>query len=231
MAATGWSISPPRDRLPFHIALLVSADLLYQQARDEALVNLGWALAGLLLLLPVIWLVSRRTATPLLALTKEAERIQHFDFGESRVPESAIREIDDLARTMSGMRLTLGNFMNMGRALAAEHRFDSLLSRILHETIAAVQAEGGCLYLAQERGMVAVQALWRQAPLPAGQIRWQQALFGELARGERLSLAIDQSGWQQYLADWGPFPPLPAGGRAAAQPSPRAERLPAADPA
>lgn len=200
------NLSPLGSDSPFHIALLVSADLLYQQARDEALVNLGWALVGLLLLLPVIWLVSRRTATPLLALTQEAERIQHFDFGESRVPESSIREIDDLAHTMSGMRLTLGNFMNMGRALAAEHRFDSLLSRILHETIAAVQAEGGCLYLAQEQGMVAVQALWHKAPLPAGQIRWQQALFGELVRGERLSLAIDQQGWQQHLADWGPFP-------------------------
>lgn len=54
--------------------------------------------------------------------------------------------------------------------------------------------------------MVAVQALWRCGALPAEQIRWQQALFGELVRGKRLSLAIDQSGWQQYLADWGPFP-------------------------
>ncbi len=186
--------------------MLVSADLLYQQARNEALINLGWALAGLLLLLPVIWLVSRRTATPLLALTQEAERIQHFDFGESRVPESAIREIDDLARTMSGMRLTLGNFMNMGRALAAEHRFDSLLSRILHETIAAVQAEGGCLYLAQEQSMVAVQALWRQQSLPAEQAPWQEALLGKLAHGERLTLAVDERGWQQHLASWGPFP-------------------------
>ncbi|MCE9969557.1 HD domain-containing protein, partial [Aeromonas salmonicida] len=173
---------------------------------NEALINLGWARAGLLLLLPVIWLVSRRTATPLLALTQEAERIQHFDFGESRVPESAIREIDDLARTMSGMRLTLGNFMNMGRALAAEHRFDSLLSRILHETIAAVQAEGGCLYLAQEQSMVAVQALWRQQPLPADQAPWQEALLGKLAHGERLTLAVDERGWQQHLASWGPFP-------------------------
>ena len=153
----------------------------------------------------MIWLVSRRTATPLLALTKEAERIQHFDFGESRVPESAIREIDDLARTMSGMRLTLGNFMNMGRALA---RTPLRLSAQPHPARDHRRGAGrrGCLYLAQEQGMVAVQALWRQAPLPAGQVRWQQALFGELARGERLSLAIDQSGWQQYLADWGPFP-------------------------
>ena len=200
------NLSPLGEGSPFYIALLVSADLLYQQARNEALINLGWALAGLLLLLPVIWLVSRRTATPLLALTQEAERIQHFDFGESRVPESAIREIDDLARTMFGMRLTLGNFMNMGRALAAEHRFDSLLSRILHETIAAVQAEGGCLYLAQEQSMVAVQALWRQQPLPAEQAPWQEALLGKLAHGERLTLAVDERGWQQHLASWGPFP-------------------------
>lgn len=200
------NLSPLGEGSPFHIALLVSADLLYQQARDEALVNLGWALAGLLLLLPVIWLVSRRTATPLLALTQEAERIQHFDFGESRVPESAIREIDDLARTMSGMRLTLGNFMNMGRALAAEHRFDSLLSRILQETIAAVQAQGGCLYLAQEKSMVAVQASWRQQALPAGQVPWQEALLGKLAQTERLTLAVDERGWRQHLASWGPFP-------------------------
>ncbi len=122
------------------------------------------------------------------------------------MPESAIREIDDLARTMSGMRLTLGNFMNMGRALAAEHRFDSLLSRILHETIAAVQAEGGCLYLAQEQSMVAVQALWRQQSLPAEQAPWQEALLGKLAHGERLTLAVDERGWQQHLASWGPFP-------------------------
>ncbi len=117
----------------FYIALLVSADLLYQQARNEALINLGWA-------------------------------------------------------------------------LAAEHRFDSLLSRILHETIAAVQAEGGCLYLAQEQSMVAVQAVWRQQPLPADQAPWQEALLGKLAHGERLTLSVDERGWQQHLASWGPFP-------------------------
>ena len=58
------NLSPLGEGSPFYIALLVSADLLYQQARNEALINLGWALAGLLLLLPVIWLVSRRTAPP-----------------------------------------------------------------------------------------------------------------------------------------------------------------------
>ncbi|WP_429155043.1 HD domain-containing phosphohydrolase [Aeromonas media] len=191
---------------PFYLALLVPTDELTAPARHDALRNLVWALTGLLLLLPVIWLVARRTATPLLALTQEAERIQHFDFGESERPDSAIREIDDLARAMSSMRLTLGNFMNMGLALAAEHRFDSLLSRILHETVAAAQAEGGCLYLAQEKQMKAVQAIWQRQPLDCEQLRWQESLLGGLYHTERLSLPLNAEQWSHCLADWGPFP-------------------------
>lgn len=200
------NLAPLGEGSPFYIALLISTDVLYQQARDAALVNLARTLIGLLLLLPVIWWVSRRTATPLQALTREAERIQHFDFTASKEPESAIREIDDLARTMSGMRLTLGNFMNMGRALAAEHRFDSLISRILHETTSAVQATGGCLYLAQDQQMVAVNARWLQGDLPIEQVPWQPALFGTQVAANRLSVSIDQVGWQQYMSSWGPFP-------------------------
>ncbi|WP_042010476.1 HD domain-containing phosphohydrolase [Aeromonas fluvialis] len=200
------NLSPLEEGSPFYIALLMPADTLTKPALNEALTNLSWALVGLLLQLPVIWLVARRTAAPLLALTHEAERIQHFDFGESKWPDSSIREIDDLARIMSSMRQTLGNFMSMGRALAAEHRFDSLLSRILHETISAAQAEGGCLYLAQDTHMTAVQAIWRQQPLDCEQVHWQEALHGRLYHTERLSLPLDVDQWQQYLADWGPFP-------------------------
>ncbi|MGY6038321.1 HD domain-containing phosphohydrolase [Aeromonas sp. AE23HZ002T15] len=200
------NLSPLGEGSPFYIALLVPTEALAAQARQEALQNLIWALAGLLLLLPIIWLVARRTAAPLLALTREAERIQHFDFSERKEPDSPIREIDDLARTMSGMRLTLGNFMNMGRALSAERRFDSLLNRILHETVAAAQAEGGCLYLAQEKQMTAVQAIWQQQPLPCERVHWQEELLGGLYHTERLSQPLDEGRWQQYLADWGPFP-------------------------
>ena len=199
------SLSPLGEDSPFNIALMVSHEQLQKQARHEAFIVLRWAIMGLLLLLPVIWWVSKRTATPLIALTKEAERIQHFDFGESRMPESAIREIDDLARTMSSMRRTLGNFMNMGRALAAEHRFDSLNSRILHETIAAVQAKGGCLYLAQQHEMQPVYARWQQADLAVGLVPWQQALLSGLASSQRISLTVDKQVWAQHLSGWGPF--------------------------
>ncbi len=200
------NLSSLGEESPFYLALLVPTEVLTAPARQDALHNLAWALAGLLLLLPVIWLAARRTAAPLLVLTGEAERIQHFDFGESPGPDSAIREIDDLARAMSSMRLTLGNFMNMGRALAAEHRFDSLLSRILHETVAAAQAEGGCLFLAQESEMQAVHAIWQGQPLACEQVQWQAALLGGLYHTERLCLPLDEAQWARYLSDWGPFP-------------------------
>lgn len=200
------NLSSLGEESPFYLALLVPTEVLTAPARQDALHNLAWALAGLLLLLPVIWLAARRTATPLLALTQEAERIQHFDFGESEGPDSAIREIDDLARAMSSMRLTLGNFMNMGRALTAEHRFDSLLNRILHETVAAAQAEGGCLYLAKEKQMQAVQAIWQSQPLACERVHWQTALLSGLYHTDRLSLPLDEEQWSRYLADWGPFP-------------------------
>ncbi len=200
------NLSSLGEESPFYLALLVPTEVLTAPARQDALHNLAWALAGLLLLLPVIWLAARRTAAPLLVLTGEAERIQHFDFGESPGPDSAIREIDDLARAMSSMRLTLGNFMNMGRALAAEHRFDSLLSRILHETVAAAQAEGGCLFLAQESEMQAVHAIWQGQPLACEQVQWQAALLGGLYHTERLCLPLDEAQWARFLTDWGPFP-------------------------
>jgi hypothetical protein len=77
-------------RVPY-LALLVPTEVLTAPARHDALHNLAWALAGLLLLLPVIWLAARRTAA-LAGADREAERIQHFDFGEAR-PDSAIREM------------------------------------------------------------------------------------------------------------------------------------------
>ncbi len=226
------NLSSLGEESPFYLALLVPTEVLTAPARQDALHNLAWALAGLLLLLPVIWLAARRTAAPLLVLTGEAERIQHFDFGESPGPDSAIREIDDLARAMSSMRLTLGNFMNMGRALAAEHRFDSLLSRILHETVAAAQAEGGCLFLAQESEMQAVHAIWQGQPLACEQVQWQAALLGGLYHTERLCLPLDEAAVGPLPHRLGPLPRcLPTAGRAPSQPPSGADRLPAADPA
>lgn len=199
------SLAALGDGSPFYMALLVAADTLQQTARDEALRDLAWTALGLLLLLPIIWLVSQRTAAPLLALTREAERIGRFDFGGHRVPGSAIREIDDLARTMSAMRLTLGNFMNMGRALAVEHRFDSLLTRIVQESLSAVQAHGGCIYLLQGHQMIPAEARWQDTALPREVATWQDELFGSPEQVVRRTVLVDEGLWQAAFAAWGPY--------------------------
>ncbi|EOD54825.1 HD domain-containing phosphohydrolase [Aeromonas molluscorum] len=188
---------------PFYLGLIISSERLFANATREAWHNLGSTLLALLLLLPVIWLVARRTATPLLALTREAERIQHFDFSNGEAPHSAIQEIDDLSRTMSGMRLTLGNFMNMGRALGAEHNFDALLERVLGETIAAAGAEGGALYLVEEGQLQPALAFWHGHPLPTIE---GERLLRPVLHGERLSVALEEGCWQRHLSGWGAYP-------------------------
>lgn len=64
------SLAPLGAGPPFQIALVVAVDTLKQEARKAALRELAWTAVGLLVLLPIIWLVSRRTAAPLLALTR-----------------------------------------------------------------------------------------------------------------------------------------------------------------
>lgn len=58
------NLSSLGEESPFYLALLVPTEVLTAPARQDALHNLAWALAGLLLLLPVIWLAARRTAAP-----------------------------------------------------------------------------------------------------------------------------------------------------------------------
>ncbi|MFM4964952.1 HD domain-containing phosphohydrolase [Aeromonas bivalvium] len=197
------NLSPIGEGSPFYLGLLIRSERLFAGARQQALHNLGSALLALLLLLPIIWLVARRTAMPLRALTREAERIQHFDFSQGEDPHSAILEIDDLSRTMSGMRLTLGNFMNIGRALGAEHDVDALFQRVLGETIAAAGANGGALYLVVSGELQPERAFWRGQP---PQRIDGAPLLRPVLRGERVKLVLEAGLWQRHLAGWGDYP-------------------------
>ncbi|UBO73328.1 HD domain-containing phosphohydrolase [Aeromonas rivuli] len=197
------NLSPVGEGSSYYLGLLISSERLFADAKRQALHNLGNALLALLLMLPIIWFAARRTATPLLALTREAERIQHFDFSEGEHTHSSIQEIEDLSRTMSGMRLTLGNFMNMGRALGAEHDMDALFKLVLSETISAAGAIGGALYLVESGQLRPVRAFWQ------GQLLQRfdgDPLLRPVLRGERVSLALESGIWHRHLSGWGDYP-------------------------
>ncbi|MET1080968.1 MAG: HD domain-containing phosphohydrolase [Pseudomonas sp.] len=130
-----------------NLALLVPEDELlvdaYRIRWQGGLMTLGI----LLLCLPLGWLSSRLVVRPLRALVQDAEAIGRFDFRQPSSGRSPVLEVDQLALSMAGMKKTLSSFLEIAASLSAETHFESLLKRVLQETVAISAANGGLLYL------------------------------------------------------------------------------------
>lgn len=105
------------------------------------------SLGLMLLLLPVVHLLADRVSRPLRQLARQAESIRHFEFDGTDPKRSPIREVDRLALAMAAMKQSLSRFLDISGALSAERDFDTLLDRILRETIAVAGATGGAVHL------------------------------------------------------------------------------------
>lgn len=116
---------------------------------------------------PLTWLLARQIAHPMRALAAEAEAIRRFNFAPVGAPRSRIREVEVLGETMDGMRQTIRRFLELNTAVAGEPDFDSLLPRLLGETLSATRAQGGVLYLATDGHLTPVATLDGEGhPLP-----------------------------------------------------------------
>ena len=113
----------------------------------------------LLLTIPLTWLLARSIARSLGSLADEAESIRHFDFLQPINSESSIREVNELAVTMDGMKQTIRRFLDISHAIAAEQNFDRLLPRLLADMLAASGAHAGVLYLAEGKQLNPVACL------------------------------------------------------------------------
>ncbi len=105
------------------------------------------SLGLMLLLLPIVHLLADRVSRPLRELARQAEAIRHFEFDWPDPKRSLIREVDRLALAMTAMKHSLRRFLDISGALSAERDFDTLLDRILRETIAVAGASGGAVHL------------------------------------------------------------------------------------
>lgn len=113
-------------------------------------------IAALLIILGAIalaWRFARGIARPLSGLVKEAESIRHFDFGQTVPLKSYVLEVNTLARGVAQMKRTIRQFLDISSAISGEKHFDRLLPRLLGETVAAVNAAAGVLYLRDDGGL------------------------------------------------------------------------------
>ncbi|MGV8917090.1 MAG: HD domain-containing phosphohydrolase [Pseudomonas sp.] len=129
------------------LAMLVPEDELLADA-----VRLRWqgalvTLTTLLMCLPLGWLMSRIMVKPLRSLVGEADAIRSFDFSHPTPHRSLVLEVDQLSLSMERMKATLASFLRITASLSAETRFDTLLQRVLSETVDINQAQAGLIYL------------------------------------------------------------------------------------
>lgn len=134
------------------LALLVPEEELladaYRMRWQGALITL----TTLLLCLPLGWLTSRILVKPLRALVQEADAIRSFDFNYPASRRSPVLEVDQLSVSMARMKDTLASFFEITASLCAETRFDSLLQRVLFETVKIGEAQAGLIYLREGDG-------------------------------------------------------------------------------
>ena len=104
---------------------------------------------GILFMLAIIitMLLSKRISRPMVQLAEEANKIAHFDFSSRVKIDSHIKEISDLASSMTGMKATIQSFLDIASNLAAETNFNTLLATVLRELSEITAADTAILYL------------------------------------------------------------------------------------
>jgi len=157
-----WRISVQPIQLPGANALYLMVGIpekeLFATALSIRSTSIGLSLVLLILSIPLIWVISRLMSRSIHALAGETEAIRRFEFSKQIRIDSAISEVDALARAMDGMKATISKFTDITQSVAAEKNFDTLLSKLLKETMAISESRSGALYLLDEERMTACAA-------------------------------------------------------------------------
>ncbi|NYH24897.1 HD domain-containing phosphohydrolase [Paraburkholderia bryophila] len=193
------------------LTLLIAAPRDELQASEIKSRRHGFYISlGLMLsMLPLVHWLANRIAQPLRNLAQQAEAITHFNFDGTDPQRSLIREVDRLATAMTTMKHTLHRFLEISSSLNAEHDFDTLMDRILRETMHISAASGGAVHLLSRDGSQLEPAALRlhgQAAIaegptwdvdvphpvaaPVRALRTDSVVEMELARDDATNLAI-----------------------------------------
>lgn len=132
------------------LLIAIPDDEFFASARRLVWQQAVVAILILLLAMPIAWWLTGRLVKPLRRLAKETARIERFDFTTEVKLRSHIAEINDLGRALDRTKRTIRKFLKIGRALAAERDFQSLLDRVLQESIDVSNSDGGGIYMVDD---------------------------------------------------------------------------------
>jgi HD-GYP domain-containing protein (c-di-GMP phosphodiesterase class II) len=135
----------PKRRAYLAIATPISE--LTANARAMARENL--IIAGCVILLSIFLglVVTRHISSSLHTLDQQAERIREFDFDTPINVKSRIKEVTNLATSMTVMKSVIQRFIEIARSLSAEQKMEPVLELILQDAMAVTNADGGSIAL------------------------------------------------------------------------------------
>ncbi|MCW2291986.1 hypothetical protein M2262_002036 [Pseudomonas sp. BIGb0408] len=141
-----------------YLALLVPEDELLADAYRIRWQGALITLTTLLLCLPIAWLVSRCITRPLAALQDQTEAMGRFDFAAAGGIRSSVLEVDCLAQAMARMNRALIHYQQIIAELGHQPSVQALLKWITRQTLQAIDAQAGIVYLVED-GRLRAQTL------------------------------------------------------------------------
>lgn len=149
------------------VAATPSDEVLASERRLVSTISwLGIALVGVVGL--IITVAARTVSRPLLRLADEAERIARFEFRPVPAMHSSVQEVQTLSRAIGKAGQTIQRFTEIGQALITEREPARLIGRLLQETLAIMEAEGGLILLSEDDGL-ALSVAARNVPARGAQ--------------------------------------------------------------
>ncbi len=128
-------------------------DALVAPARERARTVLALTAGLALLLLPLGWWGGRAIGRRLDQLQRSTARLVRFDFSHTDMPESGLREVNELAGTLAQMRATIEAFSQLSQRMATEPELGRMLGDVLAQLVLALHAQAARVYLAEANGL------------------------------------------------------------------------------
>ncbi|VFR53511.1 Adenylate cyclase [plant metagenome] len=176
-----------------------------RQARDDIMV---FAAITLLICMPLVFLMARRIAGTLDALTRESKRIQRMDFSGDEPVRSVFYEIDLLGRAHHTMKTAirerskaldeamgrLARLVENGVQLSARRTHDEVLRHTAESARQLVGAQAAQFWLADGEGSLTLAAVAGMAEAPDARVAVPHAGLA-MPRGWQAGVVADPCAW------------------------------------
>ncbi|MCL2657985.1 MAG: GAF domain-containing protein [Betaproteobacteria bacterium] len=156
LAGRSWAISTEEFALTGKPTVVTVLAIPLDELPHSALDYLRYAIIGMGCLLLIVgalqFIVTRSITRPLRALARSMHDTKWGDAKEAARYDSNLAEISALSDGIRHMKSDLGKLLSIAETINAESDFGILLGRILQETLAVTQVDGGMIFLLDSYG-------------------------------------------------------------------------------